>query len=449
MKKLNKKWIIIAISLLVVIIMASMFIIKNKQQEKDNNQQTQTQENTYEALVSINPLIKLEFKEVCHKSTESENSKTYSCDAPKVTNYELINDDAKNIYSDLDFSSTGGGLADVLVMLAKKARENGIVFDSVQVSSNWENLEEYKNNNESLNVYNFEISIINKEELEKEENQKFLVTFNSDGGSSVDSQEILKGNKVSAPISPTKEGYSFVEWKLNGETYDFDNKIKSNIELKAVWKKLSVSNNQNNKPTGNNSSSNNQNNKPASDNSSSNNQNNTNDNSSSKNEDNNIPKEEIIEQPKPAYDLNLNDNIMYSYISVPIYAKLSSTCIEQFQEAGYKIHNGELVAIEFEADKDADYYGDLREKFPSCFNPVPQSTVNKLKNTKGVNKNEASNDYFLAVWFNEPEYRKYDALNYIDANKYGIMSYGGMGYNDFTLLTEEACQEYNLSCGRW
>ena len=428
MKKLNKKWIIIlSILLVVVIITASIFIIKNKKQ------QIQTKENTYEAIVSINPMIKLEFKEVCHKSASNGNFESYSCDEPKVTNYELINDDAKNIYDDLDFSSTNGCLADVLVMLAKKARENGIVFDSVHVSSNWESLKDYKNNNELLNTSNFEIDIVNKEELKNQENQKFLVTFNSDGGSSVDSQEILKGNKVSVPISPTKEGYSFVEWQFNGTAYDFNNKVESNIELKAIWKKEDTSNNQNNNS---NSTDNSQNNKP------------TTDNTTPKNDNNTTPKDEPTEQPKTSYDLNLNDNIMYTFVSIPIYERPSSTCIAQIREAGYLYYDDALVAISFKADQDNDYYDiDLIEKFPSCFNPVPQSTINELKKIKGIKV--VTNNYLYAVDFSEYAYRKYAPDIYSNAKRLGIMSYGGFGNNDYELLTEQACQEYNLSCGRW
>lgn len=38
---------------------------------------------------------------------------------------------------------------------------------------------------------------------------------------------------------------------------------------------------------------------------------------------------------------------------------------------------------------------------------------------------------------------------YSNAKTLGIMSYGWFGNNDYELLTKQACQEYNLSCGRW
>ena len=66
---------------------------------------------------------------------------------------------------------------------------------------------------------------------------KYTVTFNSDGGSSVASQTVIDGNKVTKPANPTKSGYIFKEWQLNGTTYNFNNKVNKNITLKAVWER--------------------------------------------------------------------------------------------------------------------------------------------------------------------------------------------------------------------
>ncbi len=68
---------------------------------------------------------------------------------------------------------------------------------------------------------------------------KYTVTFNSDGGSSVNSQTITEGNKATKPSNPAKEGYKFVEWQLDGKTYDFNIGITKNITLTAKWQPLS------------------------------------------------------------------------------------------------------------------------------------------------------------------------------------------------------------------
>lgn len=67
------------------------------------------------------------------------------------------------------------------------------------------------------------------------------VTFNTDGGNSIDKVTINKDSKINKPSNPVKEGYTFVEWQLNGKAYDFDTKVTKNITLKAVWKKSSSS----------------------------------------------------------------------------------------------------------------------------------------------------------------------------------------------------------------
>ena len=79
----------------------------------------------------------------------------------------------------------------------------------------------------------------------------FTVTFDTDGGSNVNAIDVLEGEKVKAPTNPTKEGYKFVEWQLDGKTFDFNTPITKNITLKAKWleikhvKNLSEVNNNN------------------------------------------------------------------------------------------------------------------------------------------------------------------------------------------------------------
>lgn len=72
------------------------------------------------------------------------------------------------------------------------------------------------------------------ESSEKKVN-KYTVTFNSNGGSTVSSQTITEGSKASKPSNPTKSGYTFGGWTLNGQTYDFNTPVSGNITLVATW----------------------------------------------------------------------------------------------------------------------------------------------------------------------------------------------------------------------
>lgn len=67
--------------------------------------------------------------------------------------------------------------------------------------------------------------------------KKYTVTFNTDGGSRIASVEVKKGKTISAPAEPTKDGFVFAGWELDGKEYNFSTKVKGNITLKAVWEK--------------------------------------------------------------------------------------------------------------------------------------------------------------------------------------------------------------------
>lgn len=63
-----------------------------------------------------------------------------------------------------------------------------------------------------------------------------VVTFDTDGGSSISPQVITKGECAKKPVNPTKEGYEFVSWMRNGLIFDFTTPILGNTELVAFWK---------------------------------------------------------------------------------------------------------------------------------------------------------------------------------------------------------------------
>lgn len=70
------------------------------------------------------------------------------------------------------------------------------------------------------------------------EEVKYTVTFNSVGGSLVESLEVLEGNVLVLPSSPTKLGYIFTGWLYNGIAYDANAIINSDMTLTATWQKV-------------------------------------------------------------------------------------------------------------------------------------------------------------------------------------------------------------------
>lgn len=68
------------------------------------------------------------------------------------------------------------------------------------------------------------------------EKDLFNITFDSNGGSLVETQQVAYQECVIAPTSPTKTGYTFVKWLYNGEEWDFDTIITEEKTLVAEWK---------------------------------------------------------------------------------------------------------------------------------------------------------------------------------------------------------------------
>ena len=66
----------------------------------------------------------------------------------------------------------------------------------------------------------------------------YKVTFDSDGGSSIQEQKVKAKEMAKKPVDPIKEGYTFDSWMLNGVVYDFNLPVVSNNTLKANWKAM-------------------------------------------------------------------------------------------------------------------------------------------------------------------------------------------------------------------
>ena len=71
-------------------------------------------------------------------------------------------------------------------------------------------------------------------------NTEYKVTFDSDGGTSVLEQVVKKGEMVSKPNNPVKEGYSFERWEYQNREYDFTSPVTEDMILKAIWGEVVV-----------------------------------------------------------------------------------------------------------------------------------------------------------------------------------------------------------------
>lgn len=108
-----------------------------------------------------------------------------------------------------------------LVPQPEKPTKNGFVFDGWYVDYDYNTL------------FNFDTKITYNMTLYGRFLEIFTVTFDTYG-----SVEVICGNKISKPTTPTKDGYIFDGWYLNGIKFDFNTAIDKNLNLTAKWKEM-------------------------------------------------------------------------------------------------------------------------------------------------------------------------------------------------------------------
>ena len=73
--------------------------------------------------------------------------------------------------------------------------------------------------------------------------EKYTVTFYSNGGSAIEQQFVNSGSKAVTPANPTKSGENFAGWykdELLTSEYDFNAPVTANIKLYAKWTAVTV-----------------------------------------------------------------------------------------------------------------------------------------------------------------------------------------------------------------
>ena len=66
----------------------------------------------------------------------------------------------------------------------------------------------------------------------------YIVTFDSNGGSVVNSQTVEENGKAAKPADPTRDGYIFKGWFSGDKEYDFSTPVTGNITLIAQWSEV-------------------------------------------------------------------------------------------------------------------------------------------------------------------------------------------------------------------
>ena len=76
---------------------------------------------------------------------------------------------------------------------------------------------------------------------------RYTVSFNTNGGSELSKQTIMRNSVIKEPTAPTKDGFDFAGWYTDKELktkYDFSEKVTKSITLYAAWTEKDNSANQ-------------------------------------------------------------------------------------------------------------------------------------------------------------------------------------------------------------
>ena len=69
----------------------------------------------------------------------------------------------------------------------------------------------------------------------------YWVQFDVNGGKEeIKQQAVEEGKTATKPTDPTRDGYKFAEWQLDGKKFDFSTKITKTITLKAKWDEITT-----------------------------------------------------------------------------------------------------------------------------------------------------------------------------------------------------------------
>lgn len=363
----------------------------------------------------------------------------------EITRIEFKDKDLEGIYQDIDFK--GLSLEDALIQYFNIENEDRTTIDANIFSTYNLDKEAEKNILNSIDKEEVKIKFFYQELIltANDNTNYYTITFDTDGGSSIDSIVVANNDTLEEPASPTKEGYTFLYWELDGEEYDFTTKVTSDITLTAVWKE--------NKTSSNNDSSNN----------TTNNQNDTNNN--------------VTTSSK----INLNNNISITEYHVSsgtincFYYMFVTNLQEVFPTAEVsKINNNPATVDFWHTKQDRQDYEvsteEINEYVKNGTLKINTAKETSFKNTLDKYKN-GSYKGIANVNYTEDNHRFTFTYDYISFNGLKVSSNGEAankeiqgilssaikfegpcgsfdGYEN-KILNEELCSKYNLDCGRW
>jgi len=443
--KMKKLWLFGIIGLVLIVLVLIVFFINNKDDKNISNNNSSNQEDVSKEeveklddetliVLSINPKIMLKVKDNKIVEIYQLNNDSIIFTNEKLKGLEL----EEGIQTIINISKENNYIKDdtmVRVSLYNKSKESQNVISVVESKFNEVNI-------------NIEVNDINDDEKTeiknivnnyKEQVKTYTVTFNSNGGTNVNSQTIKENSIASKPTNPTRNGYTFLGWYINNNKFDFNTEINQDITLIAQWKEILT-------------------------------------------EKNIVVEESISYSTKEENEVNLKrgsrtvaqsgkngkKNVTYKVVYNSQNKEISRTKVS---EEVIENPTNEIVKVgisDYNLNSDTVSYGyngiycldkDLiviegdslcLGTFSGYFNTITLSNTTYLHS---YSIGETSQE--TAVFTNSRPLIKLDKQTFntyigkLNGVKYNFQFFVGGGEDSSKLLTQQECDKFNLSCGRW
>ncbi len=222
-RKLNKKGIavlFIFIIVIIMIIMAIMGVFKKDVEKEEKKEEIKNVTENYVAYIKINPSIKLEYSRSCIDN---------KCENPIVNNYKLVNTDAIELFKDIDLLQNEKDLSYVLELICDEVLKKGIEFDTVEIYSDWNKLDNYLNTKQDTTKWSYKINLLNSKQIDD--------TIKSD----IEEEKVTKDKEKEE--DKDKEEELAKEESSKKENVEKENKAKERVEGKSLENNSSNKNN--------------------------------------------------------------------------------------------------------------------------------------------------------------------------------------------------------------
>lgn len=187
-------------------------------------------ENDYKIYIKGNNVIRLLLSEKYHSCSEGEQVKRCGLirdDVIKATNLTTSEELKDYIKEDA---------VDVVNDIISKEESN-----TIEIQTDWNNRYSEEDLISLFDNDTKDITISFRDKFDEAEllTKKYTVKFDAKNGSEITEVIVKENEKVQKPKKPTRKGYTFVEWQVDGKKYNFNKEVTKDITLVAKWKKKS------------------------------------------------------------------------------------------------------------------------------------------------------------------------------------------------------------------